>query len=86
MSALADALAARTARQASEPMTEAQAEARGRLAVSQGRGNFPLADEALAAELADAQVGEKTHLMAAFNRGWHAAFARQQAILFGDDA
>ena len=70
MSALEDALAAHKAK----PMTEVQAEALGRQAVAQGKPNLPFTIPALAAEMEGAQPGEKTHLLRAFNRGWHAAF------------
>jgi hypothetical protein len=52
-------------------MTEADAEERGRAAFRDGRPGTPLADPAMYAELKGARVGEKTHLMVAFSRGWH---------------
>lgn len=54
-------------------MTTKQAEALGRAAFAEGRGNFPFADPQIAAATATARVGEKTDLLRAFNRGWTAA-------------
>ncbi|ORW08066.1 MULTISPECIES: hypothetical protein [Mycolicibacter] len=53
-------------------MTEAEAEELGRQARRDERGNVPVADPLIYAEVENSQVGEKTHLMHAFNRGWHA--------------
>lgn len=56
-------------------MTKAEAFALGRLAFAEGKGNLPFADPDIAAELDGAKPGEKTHLLKAFSRGWHAANA-----------
>lgn len=53
-------------------MDEALAEQLGRKAFRDGNGNSPLFEPELYAELQDAKVGEKTHLMRAFNTGWTA--------------
>lgn len=53
-------------------MDEARAEQLGRKAFRDGKGNSPLSEPDLYAELQDARVGEKTHLMRAFSRGWTA--------------
>ena len=54
-------------------MTEHEAEQLGRKAFAEGRGPALMLDPDMVAELRDAAVGEKTHLMEAFSRGWHAA-------------
>ncbi|MEB3023421.1 MULTISPECIES: hypothetical protein [Mycolicibacter] len=53
-------------------MTDDEAEELGRQAHREGRGNFPLAAPRIHAEVEHAQVGEKTNLLQAFNRGWQA--------------
>ncbi len=53
-------------------MTEDEAEELGRQARRDERGNVPLAEPLIYSEVENSQVGEKTHLMHAFNRGWHA--------------
>lgn len=62
-------------------MDEKQAEALGREAFAAGRTAAVVLDPTMAAELADARVGEKTHLMEAFSRGWHAANAESPSPL-----
>ncbi|QRZ05870.1 hypothetical protein [Mycolicibacterium austroafricanum] len=54
-------------------MTSTEAQALGTAAFHNGIGNFPLAIPAIAAEMENAKVGEKTHLLKAFNKGWSAA-------------
>ena len=53
-------------------MTEEHAEELGRQAFRAGNACAPLSDPEMYAELQDAEVGEKTHLMRAFTRGWTA--------------
>lgn len=45
----------------------------GHQAAWSGRGNFPLADPKVAAIVAGAKVGEKTHVLEAFARSWDRA-------------
>lgn len=54
-------------------MTEHEAEQLGRKAFAEGRSAAVVTDPQMATELDGAAVGEKTHLMEAFSRGWHAA-------------
>lgn len=54
-------------------MTKTEAQALGTAAFNNGLGNFPFADPSIAAEFANAKVGEKTYLLKAFNKGWTAA-------------
>lgn len=43
----------------------------GRDDAKAGKPNCPLANDMLHAECVDAPVGTKTHLMRAYNQGWH---------------
>jgi hypothetical protein len=54
-------------------MTRKYAEELGRRAFEAGIGNFPLANGEIYAEVKDAKVGEKRHILKAFSRGWHTA-------------
>ena len=54
-------------------MTTKQAEQHGRIAFTEGRGPQAIWDPAIAAEMADAKVGEKTHILKAFSKGWNTA-------------
>jgi len=55
----------------------------GHQAAWAGRGNFPLADPAVAALVQGAKVGEKTHILEAFNRSWtRANLAKPVPALF----
>ena len=54
-------------------MTATYAEALGRIAFTEGRGPQAFADPAIASEIADAKVGEKTHILKAWSKGWNAA-------------
>ncbi|WP_165692540.1 hypothetical protein [Mycolicibacterium conceptionense] len=56
-------------------MDDRQAEQLGRDAFASGRPAAAALDPTIMAEVADAAVGEKTHLLAAFSRGWNAANA-----------
>lgn len=56
-----------------ESLDEDRAEQLGREAFEAGRSNNPFADDEIAAAVQGAQVGEKTYLLRAFNRGWTAA-------------
>lgn len=58
-----------------EPVDDRQAEQLGRDAFAAGRPAAAALDPAIMAEVSDAAVGEKTHLLAAFSRGWNAANA-----------
>ena len=52
------------------PLTESEAAELGRAASRAGRQRTPFAHPLIQAEVADARVGEKTHLLIAFTRGW----------------
>lgn len=52
-------------------MDEQTAEELGRQARAENRHASPLCSPEMASEIDAAQVGEKTHLMKAFSRGWH---------------
>lgn len=64
-----------------EAMTAEAAAERGRDAAREGRSPFPVADPAIAAEIAGAAVGEKTHLLVAWARGWDEANAAAEVDL-----
>lgn len=58
------------------PLTEAQAEDLGREDRLAGKPNAPFANPVIESECSGAKVGTKTHLLRAYNHGWHSAHAQ----------